>query len=137
MILFGPASTEGGVPPPDELTVTATSSLEDAAPSVAVNRSTYDPAAEKLAVVVCALTLPNVTVPGPLTLDQVVVSVLPAGKPSSFAVPFKLAEAGSVIVWSGPALTAGARFVDDAALTVILVSSVADRAVLLAVNRST
>ena len=56
------------------------------------------PAAEKLAVVVSALTLPNVTVPGPLTFDQVVVSVLPAGKPSSLAVPFKLAEAGSVMV---------------------------------------
>ena len=83
------------------------------------------------------MTLANVTVPGPLTFDHVVVTVLPAGKPSSFAVPFKLAEAGSVIVWSGPALTAGARFVDDAALTVILVSSVADRAVSLAVNRST
>ena len=45
-----------------------------------------------------ALTLPNVTFPGPLTFDQVVVSVLPAGKPSSLAVPFKLAEAGSVMV---------------------------------------
>ena len=56
------------------------------------------------------MTLANVTVPGPLTFDHVVVTVLPAGKPSSFAVPFKLAEAGSVMVWSGPALTVGASF---------------------------
>ena len=88
-------------------------------------------------MVVRALTLPNVTVPGPLTFDHVVVSVLPAGKPSSLAVPFKLAAAGSVMVWLGPALTAGARFVGGAAFTLIVMSSVLDRAVSLAVNRST
>ena len=51
-----------------------------------------------MSVVLRALTLPNVTVPGPLTFDHVVLSVLPAGKPSSEAVPFKLAELGSVMV---------------------------------------
>jgi putative tricarboxylic transport membrane protein len=40
--------------------------------------------------VVCkALALPKVTVPGPLTLLQVVVKV-PLGKPSSLALPFRL-----------------------------------------------
>ena len=63
---------------------------------------------EKLAVVLRAFRLPNVTVvPGPLTFDQVVVSV-PVGKPSSVAVPFSVAEAGNVMVWFDPALTVGA-----------------------------
>src|SRR5574339_317088 len=55
-------------------TVLVTSSLFDSALSFAVSRSTYVPAALKLAVVSTALALPNVTVPGPLTFDQVVVS---------------------------------------------------------------
>ena len=80
------------------LTVMAMSSLVWSALSVAVKRSTYAPEAEKLAVVFVALALLNVTVPGPLTLDQVVVSVLPAGKRSSVAVPFKVAEDGKVMV---------------------------------------
>ena len=44
----------------------------------------------------------NVTVPGPLTLDQVVVSIAGGlGNPSSLAVPLRLADAGSVIevIW--------------------------------------
>ena len=56
------------------------------------------PVAEKLAVVALALALAKVTVPGPLTLDQVTVRVLPAGKPSSEAVPLRPAEAGRVMV---------------------------------------
>src|SRR6267142_519747 len=99
MTFAGPASTTGGFPPVSAgLTTIVTSLLEDKAPSLAVNRSTYVPAADKLAVVLCAFALPNVTVPGPLTLDQVVVSMLPAGRPSSVAVPFNLAEAGRVMV---------------------------------------
>ena len=80
------------------LTVIVMSALLESALSLAVSRSTYVPAAEKLAVVMSVLTLPNVTVPGPLTLDQVVVTALPAGKPSSATVPFRLAEAGRVMV---------------------------------------
>ena len=49
-------------------------------------------------MVLSAVTSPNVTAPGPLALDQVVTSVLPAGRPSSVAVPVRLADAGSVIV---------------------------------------
>ena len=77
--------------------------------SLAVRRSTYVPAAEKLAVVSTAAALPNVTVPGPLTSVQVVVTVAGGfGKPSSVTVPSSVAAAGKVIVWSGPALTTGA-----------------------------
>ena len=43
------------------------------------------------------IRLPNVTVPGPLAFDHFVVSV-PLGKPSSKAVPFKVAEFGSLMV---------------------------------------
>ena len=45
----------------------------------------------------CVADCRKSTVPGPLTLLQVTVSVLPAGKPSSLALPLKLAAAGSVI----------------------------------------
>ena len=41
---------------------------------------------ENVAVVESAAALPNVTVPGPLTLLQVVVTPVP-GTPSSVAVP--------------------------------------------------
>ena len=59
----------------------------------------YVPATEKLAVVARAAGLANVTVPGPDTADQVVVNVAGGlGRPSSLAVPDRLAEAGAVIV---------------------------------------
>ncbi len=52
-----------------------------------------------MAVVAFALAFPNVTVPGPLTLDQVVVTVAGGfGRPSSVTVPLRLAVAGSVMV---------------------------------------
>ena len=57
------------------------------------------PAIEKVAVVVRALALPKVTVPGPLTIDQVVVTVPGGvGRPSSEADPARAAVAGKVIV---------------------------------------
>jgi hypothetical protein len=57
------------------------------------------PATEKLADVLKAFAFPNVTVPGPLTLLHVVVSVAGgAGSPSSVAVPLSDALAGSVMV---------------------------------------
>src|SRR2546428_4337168 len=108
MIFAGPASMTGAFPPPPAALATmVTSSEADKAVPVAVNRRTYVPAAEKLAVVACALTSPKVTLPGPLILDQVRDSLLPAGKPSSEAVPLRLADAGKVMVWLGPALTVG------------------------------
>ena len=53
---------------------------------------------EKLATVLQEVALLKVTVPVPLNLDHVWVSVLPAGKPSSVTVPFKVAVAGSVML---------------------------------------
>jgi hypothetical protein len=91
------------------LTVTLTSSLALSVPSDAVSRSTYDPATVNVAVVVSAAGVPNVTVPGPLTLVQAFVTDAGGlGNPSSVTVPTKLAVAGSVIVWSTPAFTVGA-----------------------------
>jgi hypothetical protein len=55
------------------------------------------PGKENVAVVSIREALPNVTVPGPLTLDQVVVSTA-EGKPSSVTVASRLARAGKVIV---------------------------------------
>jgi hypothetical protein len=86
-------------PCPAALTVTVKSSVEANALSLPVNLSTYVPVALKLAVVFNALALPNVTVPGPLTVLHVVVNVAGGfGNPSSVAVPFRFAADGSVIV---------------------------------------
>ena len=56
------------------------------------------------------VALLKVTVPGPETLDQVFVKVLPEGNPSSVAVPVREAVLGKVMVWSTPALTEGGWF---------------------------
>src|SRR5438132_4480738 len=74
------------------LTVIVTSALVDSAVSLAVSRKTYVPEVENVAKVLGALAFANVTVPGPLNLDQVVMRV-PFGKPSSVAVPERLASA--------------------------------------------
>src|SRR5512132_4587350 len=116
-------------------TVIVTSSLALSALSLAVRRSTYVPDAEKLAVVSTALALPKATVPGPLTLLHVVVTAPGGlGRPSSVTVPSRVAEAGSVIVSSAPALTTGAWF---CGMTVIVTSSLALSALSLAVKRRT
>jgi hypothetical protein len=64
-------------------------------PSDAVSCSTYVPAVEKQAVVLKALTLPKVTVLGPLDIDHVVVRASPEG---SLAVPLNVAHDGRVTV---------------------------------------
>ena len=64
-----------------------TSELTVNTESVAVSRKIYTPVALKVAVVPDRDALPNVTVPGPVTTDQSVLNVLPAGRPSSVAVP--------------------------------------------------
>ena len=75
------------------------------------------------------------TVPGPLTLLQVVVKIPGGlGRPSSLAVPDKVTWDGSVIVWFDPALAVGARF---RGLTVIVVSSAPVSALSLAERRRT
>jgi hypothetical protein len=54
---------------------------------------------EKVAVVTFAAGLAKVAVPGPLTFDQVTVTVAGGfGRPSSVTVPFRLAAAGKVMV---------------------------------------
>src|SRR5438094_10656968 len=53
----------------------------------------------------------KLTVPGPLTWLHVVVSTGGIGSPSSMAAPVKVAMPGSVITWSRPAFTTGARLI--------------------------
>src|SRR5437763_147762 len=59
---------------------------------------------------VACTVMVTVAVPGPLTWLHATDRPLPVGKPSSLAVPVRLALAGAVIDWSGPASTEGARF---------------------------
>src|SRR2546429_9834926 len=90
------------------LTATVMSAVTDYAPSLAVRRSPWALAIEKAAVVFNALALANVTVPGPLNfVHPNVRSPGGMGRPSSLAVPFSVALAGSVMDWSGPALADG------------------------------
>src|SRR5271165_6586625 len=63
-------------------------------PSVALNCSTYVPAVLNAAAVFTWLALSKTTVPGPLCIVQVVVSVL-FGSPSSLTAPLSTAFAGS------------------------------------------
>jgi hypothetical protein len=80
-------------------TVIVTSSVVDSTLSLAVSLKTYVPSIEKLAEVFSALASPNVTVPGPLTVDHIVVNAPGGlGNPSSVAVPLRLADAGSVTI---------------------------------------
>ena len=81
-----------------------------------------------------ALALPNATVPGPLTLLHVTVSVPPNGKPSSVAVPVRLAAVSNVTAWCEPALTTGAWFCP---VTVIVTLEPDDNTPSLAVKRNT
>ena len=88
-----------------------TSSKVFTSPSCAMRRSRYVPDVSKEAVVDRVEALPNVTVPGPLTLLQLVVTAPGGlGRLSSLAVPARLALAGSVIVASLPAFTVGPIF---------------------------
>ena len=89
--------------------MTCTSSLAVSAVSLAVSLSTYTPFVEKLALVFAVAAFVNVTVPGPLTFVHDAVSLFD-GSPSSVTVPASVADAGDVIVWSGPALAVGAWF---------------------------
>ncbi len=101
--------------------------------SLADKRSTYVPGVEKIAFVTGLLMSLNVTRPGPLNWLQNVVTVEPAGKPSSATVPFKLAVFGSVIVWFGPAFTIGAWFAGN---TVTVTSSLTVSSESVAVRRN-
>src|SRR5262245_50679497 len=107
MVWLGPASTTGAVLVGS--TVICTESVAESAPSLAVSRRRYVPAIENEAVVVSALAVPKLTVPGPLPLLQATVNIPGGlGSPSSLTVPESAADAGSVMVWLGPASTIGA-----------------------------
>src|SRR2546422_3546600 len=119
----GPNVTYAFVPPKSiallvaaALTATVSVSVPVSAPSLAVNISTYVPVLENVAVVAHSFGCAKLTVPGPLTLLHVAMGS-PPGSPSSLAVPKSDACAGSVMVWSGPALTTGARLTTGAGLT--------------------
>src|SRR5688572_31580583 len=109
IVWSGPASTTGGWL--RGMTVTVAVSLLLNCPSDAVSFSTYSPSSEKVAEVAALSGSAKVTEPGPLTFVQMKVRVLPAGRPSSVAVPSRATVSiGSVIVWSGPASAVGGRF---------------------------
>ena len=88
--------------------------------------------AEKLSVA-SKLGVVNCTLPGPIALVQNVLSVPPAGKPSSVTVPCRLTGSGDVISLLGPALTTGAALAEMTTVT----SELAVNSESLAVNRST
>src|SRR6185436_8690031 len=92
-------------------TVTSTSSLLERAPSFAVRRRVYCPAKVKLTLLARLVTSPNVTKPGPLTLDQLAVQ-RPGGlgSPSSVTLPPRFSKEGNRTVRSAPAFTTGASF---------------------------
>jgi hypothetical protein len=126
-------------------TVMTTSSEAESRLSLAVSRNVYVPAIENVAVVLRDVAFPNVTVPGPLTVLQDLVSVLPVGNPSSVAEPDNVVDAGcvtvdadtgNVMVWSGPAFTTGFVLVCPTGFTVMMTSSDDDNAPSLAVSRN-
>jgi hypothetical protein len=110
IVRSAPALTMGArlVMPPSTWTVAE--SLPASSPSVAVSVSTYVPPAEKVAVVVKALGVPNVTLPGPLVLVHTVDTAVLL-RPSSVKDPESSAVAGSVMDWSAPAATTGAALI--------------------------
>src|SRR5215216_626109 len=116
------------------LTSTLTSSLVVNSESLAVRRRTYVPAVLKDAIDAARLTGLKPACPGPLTTLHNTESVLPAGSPSSVAVPLSVAVPGNVIARSGPALTTGALLF---ALTVIVTSAKRVISVSKAVRRNT
>jgi hypothetical protein len=78
--------------------VTVILSLRLSAPSEALSRSTYVPTILKLAVVVAELGSLKTTAPGPLTSVQFsVIAPGEAGRPSSDALPTKVALFGNII----------------------------------------
>ncbi len=96
------------------------------------------PATENVALVLALVGAVNVVVPGPLTCDHTTVSVLPAGSPSSPAVPASVAAFGSVTLWSAPAFAVGAALVGGGvSVTVTATVSLALSVPSLAVSCST
>src|SRR5512133_823384 len=85
------------------------SSLAARAPSSALRRTMYRPAAENVAEVFRWPASANVTLPGPETRVHVVLR--PAVKPSSLTMPRRTAAVKSETPWFSPASTVGAVLV--------------------------
>ncbi len=117
-------------------TVTATSSTDVNAPSLAESCNTYRPAVENTTFVTAAPGDVKLTSPGPLTFVHSSVRG-DVGLPSSVALPASCSGSPSVIVVSAPADTMGAVFVVSGGATTIVSSSKALRAPSLAVRRAT
>ena len=128
----GPASTDGGAFCRSTTTVTVSSVVFS--PSLARRRSVKVPACGNVATVDACVGDANTTTPGPSTCDHCTANTLPAGFPSSPALPANVAVAGSVIVASGPASTVGAAF--GAGNTVTVTVSLAASSPSFALRRS-
>ena len=88
----GPAETNGLASAAS--TVTRISRVPWSSPSLAESRSRYSPGALNVAVVESSVASAKETVPEPATLLQLVVSVDPAGRPSSDTLPASCAADG-------------------------------------------
>src|SRR5262249_44962016 len=133
MVWLGPASTIGAWLGRGS-TVICTETTQERRLWKAGSRGAYVPATVNVAVVESAFAFWKLTVPGPLPLLQVSVTV-PGGLgfPSSNTVPVSTAPPGSVMVWLGPASTSGAEF--GTGSTVICTESVVASAPSFAVRR--
>src|SRR5215213_4867234 len=116
------------------LTWTVTSSLVLNSESLAVRRKTYVPGVLNDAIDAARFCGLKPAWPGPLTTLHNTESVLPAGTPSSVAVPLRIAVPGNVITRSGPAFTTGALLFG---LTVIVTSAKRVISLSKAVRRNT
>src|ERR1043165_4647197 len=113
MEYFDPAGiVRLGIEPKDggpSCTVICVVALDESVPSLAVSCRTYVPGCTKLAVVAAFVRALTSARDGPDTCDHETVNAAGGfGRPSSVAEPLSVAVAGSVIVWSLPALTVGA-----------------------------
>ena len=91
-LTFTSLTVSKGLSVPVPCVVIVTSSLVSSCVSLAVKRKTYSPGTLKRTMVVKAFGLSKDNAPGPLTLLQVVVTMLPCGRPSSEARPCNVVE---------------------------------------------
>src|SRR5215472_3453171 len=90
IVWFGPALTANPCDPGGARTVIFAEPVLVYCPSLALNWTRYIPGALKVACVTGLFGLLKRTFPGPANLLQDMASVLPGGKPSSVAVPFRV-----------------------------------------------
>src|SRR6185503_20696207 len=111
IVWSGPALTTGGSL--KGRTITRICALAVNWESETERRRRYVPLSLNVAVVFGEAALAKVTVPGPAILFHVNANTLPAGSPSSVALPVReTVFTGKVIVWSGPTLTTGGKLAE-------------------------